>query len=80
MALGAKKYGPYNWRSKKVSSSVYYAAAMRHLMAWWEGEDTDPESGGSHLGHVGACVGILLDNLGTDVLNDDRPPRVKRGL
>ena len=78
MALGAQKYGPYNWRSKKVSSSIYYAAALRHLMAWWEGEDLDQESGGSHLGHVGACVAILLDGMGTEMLNDDRPPRIKR--
>ena len=36
---GAAKYGPYNWRDKTVSSSVYVAAAGRHIDAWWDGED-----------------------------------------
>lgn len=71
--LGAKKYGPYNWREKTVSSSVYQAAALRHLMAWWEGEDIDPESGESHLAHARACLAILLDAKVHGKLNDDRP-------
>jgi len=32
MELGAKKYGPFNWRTKKVRLTVYAAAAMRHLL------------------------------------------------
>lgn len=71
--LGAKKYGPYNWREHAVSASVYQAAALRHLMAWWEGEDSDPESGQSHLAHARACLGILLDAGSRGMLNDDRP-------
>lgn len=74
-ALGAKKYGPYNWRERMVSSSVYYAAAMRHLMQWWDGEDLDPESGQSHLGHAIACMSILIDGASISKLNDDRPPK-----
>lgn len=77
MKLGAAKYGPYNWREKKVSTSVYYAAFMRHAMAYWEGEDLDPESGASHLGHAGACLAILLDAAKNGSLNDDRPLQVK---
>lgn len=71
--LGARKYGPYNWRQHAVSSSIYQAAALRHLMAWWEGQDTDPESGQSHLAHARACLGILLDAAAHGRLNDDRP-------
>src|ERR1043166_9425284 len=48
MELGAKKYGAFNWRSKKVKWTIYYSAAMRHLMAALDGEDADPESGYPH--------------------------------
>lgn len=71
MADGAEKYGPYNWREKNISSSIYYAACLRHLMAWWDGEECAEDSGVHHLGHARACLGILLD--GVETLNDDRP-------
>jgi len=73
-ALGAEKYGPYNWRDERVSSSVYYAAAKRHLDAWWDGEDLDPDTGKSHLGNAMACLAILVDAARNQSLNDDRPP------
>lgn len=76
--LGAQKYGAYNWREHTVSASVYQAAALRHLLAWWNGEGTDPESGQSHLAHARACLGILLDAGACGKLNDDRPS-VKAG-
>jgi hypothetical protein len=70
---GAAKYGRFNWREKTVSSSVYYDAALRHLMAWFNREDLDPESGFSHLGHVMACMAILMDAEREGLLNDNRP-------
>jgi hypothetical protein len=76
--LGAKKYGAYNWREHRVSASVYQAAALRHLMAWWDGESTDPESGQSHLAHARACLGIVLDAEKHGRLNDDRPVAVPK--
>jgi hypothetical protein len=75
MGLGAKKYGPYNWRTLKVRKSVYLEAAMRHLLAAMDGEDADPESGIPHEAHVAACMGILLDAQALGVLIDDRPPK-----
>lgn len=74
MALGAKKYGPYNWRSAKVRASIYVAAARRHLLQWFDGQDDDPESGVSHLAHARSCLGILLDAIATGNVIDDRPP------
>jgi hypothetical protein len=73
MGLGAKKYGPYNWRDKTVSSSVYVRAALTHIQQWFDGESNDPESKASHLAHAMACCSILLDAMATGKLNDDRP-------
>ena len=73
MALGRHKYGPFNWRDNSVAASVYIDAAIRHLLAWNSGQDDDPESGVSHLGHVRACMGILIDAVETGNLVDDRP-------
>jgi len=72
-ALGAAKYGPWNWREHSVAASVYVNAILRHLKAWQECSDTDTESGVSHLGHVMACCGILLDAQACGTLVDDRP-------
>ena len=77
--LGAKKYGPFNWREHTVSSSVYYGAALRHLMAYWDGEDIDPESGETHLAHARACLAILLDAEANQKLNDNRPLKGSTG-
>lgn len=74
-ADGAQKYGPYNWRDKTVSSSVYVAAAKRHLDAWWDGENQSQDAKVHHLGHVLACVAILLDAESVGKLNDDRPTK-----
>lgn len=73
MALGAAKYGPFNYREKNVAASVYLDAAMRHLVALNAGEDNDPESGVSHAGHVRACMGIFIDAIEQGCLIDDRP-------
>lgn len=72
-ADGAKKYGPYNWREKTVSSSIYIAAAQRHMDAWWDGEGVSKDAGVHHLGHALACLAILLDAESIGMLNDDRP-------
>ena len=72
-ADGAQKYGPYNWRDKKVSSSVYIGALHRHIDAWWDGEDIATDSKKHHLAHALACIGILVDALATGNLIDDRP-------
>lgn len=69
---GALKYGRTNWRHAGVRASIYYDAARRHLNAWFEGEDTDPQSGVPHLGHALACIAILVDAKEAGKLNDDR--------
>ena len=73
MGLGAAKYGAYNWRDSPVRATVYVSAAMRHLYQWLDGEELDGESGVSHLAHVRACCGIVLDAKSIGCLIDDRP-------
>ena len=73
MSLGAKKYGPYNWRDKKVRLTIYLSAALRHILQKLDGEDLDPESGQPHEAHAAACMGIILDARACDCLIDDRP-------
>lgn len=73
MGFGASRYGPYNWRKKKVRYSVYIEAAWRHLLQALDGEEIDPESNMPHMAHVMACAGIVLDAKATGNLVDDRP-------
>lgn len=74
MANGAKKYGEFNWRKKKVKASIYIAAAERHMKEWYDSrvENAD-DSCVHHLGHAMACFAIILDAQETGNLVDDRP-------
>lgn len=53
--FGSKKYSRNNWKGGfKYTRSL--AAALRHIFAYLNGEDLDPESGLSHLGHAIASL------------------------
>ncbi|ATI15718.1 hypothetical protein [Bordetella phage vB_BbrM_PHB04] len=69
---GMLKYGRSNFREIGVRASIYYDAACRHLNAWFEGEEVDPDSGLPHLAHALACLAILVDAQAAGKLNDDR--------
>jgi hypothetical protein len=69
---GADKYGKENWTIDKILASTYKGAMLRHLKAWCEGEDIDPESGENHLYHLRACCAIVLDSDMKGSLIDDR--------
>lgn len=73
MENGGTKYGPMNWRDAEISASVYYDAAMRHLLSWWDGEDRASDSGVHHLSHAMACCAIALDAIEQGKFNDNRP-------
>ncbi|KAF0171010.1 MAG: hypothetical protein FD160_3767 [Caulobacteraceae bacterium] len=60
LAYGAKKYTENGWMEVPDARRRYYAATIRHLTAWWEGEELDPESGLPHLAHAGANLMFLL--------------------
>ena len=72
LAFGATKYGDRNWE-KGMNWSRPFSALMRHMWAWWRGEDRDPETGLSHLAHAGCCILFLLSYEGRAHGTDDRP-------
>jgi hypothetical protein len=78
LAEGQYKYGGYNWRVIGVRASVYWDATFRHIKAWWEGEDTDPDSQLSHITKAISALVVLRDAMIQDNWNDDRPPRSKQ--
>ena len=71
LKFGAQKYAEHNWR-KGFAWSRPLAAAMRHITAFNNGEDRDPESGLSHLAHAACCIMFLLEFEKTHPHLDDR--------
>ncbi len=69
---GANKYCPWGWLDTPMAWTDLLDATQRHLDAWGEGQDADPESGVCHLHHVAANVGFLLTYLNRGMGNDDR--------
>jgi hypothetical protein len=72
LTFGADKYEKYNWR-KGFTYERVMGATLRHLAAFSEGEDNDPETGLSHLAHAGCNVLFLLHFVITNTGTDDRP-------
>lgn len=79
MLEGAMKYGRHNYRVSGVRASVYYDAVNRHMDAFWEGEDIDPDSGLPHISKAIAGLVVLRDAQLQDKFVDDRPPKSKDG-
>jgi ribosomal protein L32 len=69
---GAKKYKAWNWM-KGMDWSVPFACAMRHMAAWQRGEDTDPETGESHLDHAMCNLRMLRYYADFYKEGDNRP-------
>jgi hypothetical protein len=85
MMEGGFKYGRHNYREAGVRASVYVDATFRHLAAFWEGEDFDPdiqEKCGIDVSHVTKAIAsltVLRDSMIRGNWVDDRPPAVKPG-
>lgn len=60
LTFGAQKYAPDNWKYVEGARHRYFDATQRHLVAWQEGEMTDPETGKNHLAHAICCLLFLL--------------------
>jgi hypothetical protein len=72
--FGAKKYGQNNWRrdADLYGWTRHYCSIQRHLNAWIDGEDLDPESGMPHLAHATTQLMILLQLTKDAPQCDDR--------
>lgn len=71
---GASKYGMHNWRGG-ITWHRILSAMLRHIFAFIEGENNDPETGLSHIAHA-VCNGLfLLEFQQTHTELDDRHDR-----
>lgn len=77
LEFGARKYSDRNWEYPGFRYGRPFASAMRHLWAWWGGEDLDPESGLPHLAHAASCIMFLIEYEKTGAGEDDRPHKLK---
>lgn len=68
---GAKKYAEHNW-AKGMSWSRCYACAQRHMLAFWNGEDIDGETGSPHVIAAAWNMCALHWYANHGVGNDDR--------
>ncbi|BCP41477.1 hypothetical protein MINTMi27_15700 [Mycobacterium intracellulare] len=62
---GAQKYDDDNWK-RGYDWKLSYAAAQRHLHAFWAGEDIDPETGTKHvIAAAWHCMALawFMDNM-----------------
>lgn len=71
LEYGANKYEEDNWR-KGTNWRRYIGAALRHLLAFTDGEDVDPESGLPHIDHAACCLHFLSEYQKTQNGEDDR--------
>jgi len=71
MAYGEGKYGRDNWKVG-TNWSEYYSSAMRHLLAFWDGEVKDPETTLDHLAHAATNIMMLWYYYDNELGNDDR--------
>lgn len=58
--FGAKTYGEGNWKHVTNKHNRYFSAAMRHMIAWRNGEILDPQTGRHHLAHAAVNLIFLI--------------------
>ncbi len=71
LTMGAEKYGDNNWRLGMSWNSVL-ASLERHLYAFKNGENIDPESGLHHMAHCAANCMFLIEYSQSFPQGDDR--------
>mgnify|MGYP001588609325 CR=1 FL=1 len=67
--VGATKYEDRNWE-RGYPWSLSFAALQRHILAFWNGEDLDPETRSHHaiaaMWHCAVLFTFSTKGLGTD--------------
>lgn len=61
LEFGAEKYAPNNWK-KGLPITKTMESLLRHAFAYLSGEDNDPESGASHIGHI-MCNAMFITHM-----------------
>lgn len=61
LMFGAEKYDDHNWK-KGLSYVQITESLQRHMNAFIDGEDDDPESKLSHVGHI-LCNAMFLSYM-----------------
>lgn len=69
--FGAKKYAPYNWE-RGMDHSRVFNSMLRHIYAYWDGENRDQETGLHHMAHAAWNALTLLVYSLRGVGVDDR--------
>jgi len=69
---GAEKYAPGNW-TKGMPILECIDSLQRHIDAFQNGENLDPESGLPHVDHIVCCAKILSNSFHERPDFDDRP-------
>jgi hypothetical protein len=77
LTYGAAKYAARNWE-QGMDWSRPFGACLRHLFAWWGGENRDPDTGKSHLWHATTNLFFLIAYEARGAGKDDRPNRTVR--
>ena len=62
LTFGAQKYERDNWQKVPDAKRRYFDALQRHVWAWKQGEQVDPESGIHHLAHAMCCLMFLHEH------------------
>lgn len=76
--FGANKYEDWNYlKGDGLKLSRVYGACLRHLNAWYKGEELDPETRENHLAHAGCCIMMLME-LDKFKNNKDKPIHYKK--
>ncbi len=69
LSFGAKKYSRDNWKNGMPREQIF-DSLLRHIGALLGGEELDPESGLSHIGHIQANALFLGNKNNTTALSD----------
>lgn len=78
---GARKYDPWNWRNEPIQLMTYIGSMERHVAAWVEGEEIDPDGDGKlHLDGAIASLAIIIDSISCGSAIDDRPSVKNKGV
>jgi hypothetical protein len=73
--FGAQKYAARNWENG-IEYGRVFGAVMRHMWAYWRGEDLDPETGIHHVAHAVTEGMFLLAFILRGMHDfDDRPSK-----